>query len=267
MVLGFVGNILGGLFGGSRSSAASSFAASEAGLARQFQYDQKLAEQQYGYTSMLNRQTYDYSTALTRQQYNLERESRQSSFQDTRKDLESAGYNPLLALGQQSGYVNVGQSMSGNSFNMPDSSSVFSAIGAATNYAQTKSNIESSKYTNDLNLALTEKARSEARGQDINNIIEDSYGLIRAQQEIDNMKKQGLLSEAQSKYYKKQLAVANSQIALNSANAQVLRSQNALNDQAYDLQEPSRRFAKKHPVVHGTLNRVNPVSALGSLAV
>lgn len=261
MVMNFIGNLVGGLFG--RSSANSV----NANLAKQYSYDKLLAEQGYNYSRALNEQLAMINTGLTRQNYELQRESRQTSFVDTRKDLESAGYNPLLALGVQSNSLNPAVTQSGNTFNMPDSNSVFSAVSTAGNIAKIKSDIDSSKYVNDLNLAYAEKARSETRGQDINNVIQDRTGLTRSLEEINNLRQQGLLSKSQARYYQKQLAVADSNISLNSANALVARSQDVLNKQQSELNAPDVRFARKHPVAHATLRRIgSPVSAIGSLA-
>lgn len=240
-----------------------------------------VASQQQAYNSAMNKESYNYARLLNEQmqlinqrntlyQYNLERDSRRSAFQDTRYDLEQAGYNPLLALGQQSQGLNVGMSTGSASFNGADSSAVIDSLNSAVNSynstRMTNSNIDSSKYVNDVNLAQSEFIRSQTRGQDINNVIQDRYGLQKAISEINHLKSQGILNNSQAKYYTKQLAVADSQIAVNSAEAQVLRSQRVLNQQQYDINAPTQRFAKSHPVAHGTLSRVNPVSALGSLA-
>lgn len=47
-------------------------------------------------------QSYLYSRELQQHQYDLNRKTRQTAFQDTRHSLTEAGYNPLLAVGQQS---------------------------------------------------------------------------------------------------------------------------------------------------------------------
>ena len=46
--------------------------------------------------------SFKYSKALQENQYELNRKTRQTAFQDTRSDLEKAGFNPLLAVGSQS---------------------------------------------------------------------------------------------------------------------------------------------------------------------
>lgn len=57
------------------------------------------------------KKSFEYSMALQQHQYDLERKSRQTAYQDTRQSLEAAGYNPLLAVGQQSGSLPVGNQM------------------------------------------------------------------------------------------------------------------------------------------------------------
>lgn len=58
------------------------------------------------------KQSYKYSKKLQEHQYALERQSRQTAYQDTRQSLEAAGYNPLLAVSDQSGSLPVGNQMS-----------------------------------------------------------------------------------------------------------------------------------------------------------
>lgn len=67
----------------------------------------------FGGSSKANsaKSSYLYSRALMEHQYELERQSRQTAYQDTRYSLEQAGYNPMLAVGQQSGSLPVGSQM------------------------------------------------------------------------------------------------------------------------------------------------------------
>lgn len=58
------------------------------------------------------RQSLESSIALQNHQYLLDREARKNSFQDTRYSLEQAGYNPLLAVGQQSNGGSYGATLS-----------------------------------------------------------------------------------------------------------------------------------------------------------
>ena len=261
--------VLGLVLGGLASGLVGAFSARSAQNSQQA-YNSAMNKESYGYARKLNEQMQQINQENTLYQYHLERDSRRSAFQDTRYDLEKAGYNPLLALGQQSQGLNVGMNSGSANFNGADSSAVIDSLNSAVNsYNSTRlanSSIDSSKYQNDVNLAQSEYIRSQTRGQDINNVIQDRYGLQKAISEINQLKSQGILNNSQAKYYTKQLAVADSQIAVNSAEAQVLRSQRVLNQQQYDINAPTQRFAKSHPVAHGILSRVNPVSAIGGLA-
>lgn len=61
----------------------------------------------FGKSSNSAKQSLSLNKKLMDYQYKLERESRQHHFEDTRFDLENAGYNPMLAVGQQSNYTPV----------------------------------------------------------------------------------------------------------------------------------------------------------------
>lgn len=275
MVWNFVQNLLG-IGASAAASSAQAYVQSRAGMELQhaynkelakdsYEYTKQLAKDSYGYNWRLNRESYGYSSALMSQQYALERESRQNSFVDTRKDLEAAGYNPLLALGQQSGYVNVGASHSPSSFTMPDSNAVSSAVGAYNDTRRANSEIDSSKYSNELNMAMTEKVRSEATGQDINNRIQDAHGEQRAIQEIENLKKDGLLKDKEANFYEHRIANLRSQTALNSAMANNYRSQTELQALQMAREKGYSDFAKDHPIVSGALSAIgSPVSAIGA---
>lgn len=261
MVMSFLGSLLG--IGSSVMSTP--YAQTRLGLEQQYDYNKRLAEDQYRYTRNLNYDTYNYSSALMQRQYDLERKSRQSSFVDTRADLEKAGYNPLLALGQQSGYVGVGATASGNSFNMPDSNAVSSAMSAYNDTRRATSEIGSSKFQNELNMAMTEKVRSEATGQDINNRIQDAHGEERAIQEIENLKKDGLLKDKEADFYQHRIANLKSSTALNSAMANNYRSQTELAGLEKARMQGYSDFAKDHPIISGALSAIgSPVSAVGA---
>lgn len=266
MVLGF---LLGGIASAVAGAAISSYSAN------------RLAQQQQGYNSALNKESYKYAYQLNEQMatlnkgltsynYDLERDSRQTSFADTRKSLEEAGYNPLLALGTQSQGMNPSMTMSGSGFQSADSDAVFNAMNSATSaynntrqidqlVRQTDSNIDSSKAQNIVNYNLAELYHSQERGQDINNRIESVYGAQREAEILNNLKKDGVLKDWQVKQVKQDIAES----VTRSSN---ISAQTALSKQQYDINEPTRRFAVKHPVAHGTMQRINPASAVGSLA-
>lgn len=180
-------------------------------------------------TQSLNEKLMDY-------QYSLERQSRQSSYQDTRKDLESAGYNPLLAVGQQSGYTSVGSGVSTQSEGLEASQLSNSATDIAKKFndmrnandmiGQGQQRIDIDKlagqYTNDLNSAKAEHERSMTRGQDISNDIQNVFGMIEAidKHDLSDANRRSLENSIQIglRNIEMQERETNSRIKLNSAN-------------------------------------------------
>lgn len=224
-------------------------------LRKQSVYNDKYLSNSSKATLTLNQQLMDY-------QYALERQSRQSSFQDTRKDLESAGYNPLLAVGNQSGYTSVGSGVSTSDAETQDIANNLSRAQAEQGYInsatsaygtynqarnltkQTDSNVISSKYENALNIAKEELTHSQTRGQDIQNDIQDSYGKEQAlanldltKQQKNNLSRQMDVMQAQAMFYRQMTDTQ-------SAQSELLRQQR-------DLQESARAWHKAHPKMTG----------------
>lgn len=77
------------------------------------------------------------SKALMERQYELNRLTRQTAYQDTRQSLVEAGYNPLLAVGQQSQGGSFGASLSVQD---PKSENLQNALTSANLASQTKLN-------------------------------------------------------------------------------------------------------------------------------
>lgn len=265
MVLGLVlGGIASALVGSAISSSNARNIASQ-----QQAYNSQLNYESYKYNYYLNHQLKDINRELTGYNYGLERDSRQTQFQDTRKDLESAGYNPLLALGVQSQGMNPSMTQSNAGFNGADSDAVINAMNSASSaynntrqidqlIRQTDSNISSAKAQDVVNYNLAELYHSQERGQDINNTIQSAYGLETANQQLKNLKKDGLIKDWQAKEIKQNIAESMVRASNYSAQTSNLKQQ-------YDIYEPQRRFSKSHPVAHGTMQRLNPASALGAL--
>lgn len=128
------------------------------------------------------KQSLSYSKALQNHQYQLERQSRQTAYGDTRKSLEDAGYNPMLAVGQQSGSLPVGNQLTvqdEKSERLQNSIALGSAIANMRNlWSQTslnKSQEGVNSTVKDLNTQATYKtfadelaSRSLARMYDMN---------------------------------------------------------------------------------------------------
>lgn len=107
------------------------------------------------------KKSFEYSKALQQHQYELERQSRQTAFQDTRYSLEQAGYNPLLATGQQASSLPVGNTMSVQDDRTENLNNAISAISALSsvklNNSQTKANSAGASLA--LEQAKTEQAK------------------------------------------------------------------------------------------------------------
>ena len=98
-------------------------------------------------------ESFKHSSALMQKQYDLYRQSRQTAYQDTRQSLEAAGYNPLLAVGQQAT-----GSMPSATLNVQDPKleKIQSAIGIAqaiANLKSTNSQVSLNKTQEDVNSA------------------------------------------------------------------------------------------------------------------
>lgn len=141
-------------------------------------------------TRNLNQNLMDY-------QYALERQSRQTSYQDTRMDLEGAGYNPLLAVGQQSNYTPVSSGVSANSQGVEASTIAGNSSMAMKNLSDVRNNTKSTNvlakaqnYINDLNIAKAELTRSQTTGQDITNRVDNLYKESQALENLELTKDQ-----------------------------------------------------------------------------
>lgn len=219
--------------------------------------------------------TIDTNKQLMQYQYALERQSRQTSYGDTRKDLESAGYNPLLAIGQQSNYTPVSSGVQANDAETQDvananlrantmssvlgtATSAYSAYNQATNLTkQTASNILSSNFANDLNSARTELTRSQAVGQDIQNAIQNATGLKQAIANLD-------LTNFQKNKLSQDIAESQSNILRNSALAEESRSRKLLNEQQAQTQGHYASYMNRHPWINTVKNLISGGNGVGS---
>ena len=120
------------------------------------------------------RMSYEYSKALQKHQYELNRKTRQTAFQDTRQSLEEAGYNPLLAVGQQSQGGTYG---AGISVQDPKSENLQNALAMA-NYA-TQAKLNSAQAFNQIRQGQLTTAQA-------NNLISQSR-LNSAQTALSNL--------------------------------------------------------------------------------
>lgn len=109
----------------------------------------------FGSSSNSAKKSFEYSKQLQQHQYDLYRQSRQTAYQDTRQDLEAAGYNPLLAVGAQSSGISPSAALQ-----VTDEKT--ERLQNALNTASAIANIKNLKSQNKLN-----EANSAAVGKNV----------------------------------------------------------------------------------------------------
>lgn len=156
------------------------------------------------------RMSYEYSRQLQQHQYELNRQTRQTAFQDTRHSLVEAGYNPLLAVGQQSQGGTFGATMSVQdpaSENLANKLAQAQAISQLRlNSAQAYNQTQQGKLTTaqasnllsqgKLNSAQTALANLQANAQVINNLHLPQ--ILKSQIRLNNNNAQASLINAQA---------------------------------------------------------------------
>lgn len=215
-------------------------------------------------------QSFEYSKALQQHQYELNRLTRQTSFQDTRQSLEEAGYNPLLAVGNQSNGGTFGASLNVTDPETENLQNRLAKVSALVNIAQQRSQAQ----VNSANAALAQE-QSKATVQDVINKTNSTSAQVallnnQAQsQAIDNeIKRQtGLNSALANIEYIKSTTHSNySNIALNRAEQALRRAQigsvNAMTKQT-NLQNSAIKaqsdWYNEHPKAASYVNWMNNV--------
>lgn len=276
---------------------------------KMFDYQQKgmlnasnaLLKSEYGYNSQLMSQSAKATEALNQNlmdyQYNLERQSRQTSFQDTRKDLEGAGYNPLLAVGQQSNYTPVSSGVTADSGQVEqgnvNSQKLSMLSGIADTINQTSATRSQVKRNNILNENETQSVRaniqetlaragqivSATKGQELDNYIKDVTGLTRANAEIDKLladtdlsrkQKEAVASEiklngVRSVLLNAQTATANAETGLANAHRQQVNSATKGQNIENERNERWLGVEKRHPYITGA-SRLGLYGAMNNFA-
>lgn len=148
------------------------------------------------------RMSYEYSRALQEHQYELNRKTRQTAFQDTRHSLVEAGYNPLLAVGQQAQGGTFGATMNVQD---PKSENLANALNTANAVSQLKLNSAS---------AFNQFMQGRLTTAQANNLLSQSQ-LNSAQKALTNLQ-----SNAQAINNLHLPQVLKSQIRLNNNQAQ-----------------------------------------------
>lgn len=173
-------------------------------------------------------QSYLYSRALQKHQYELNRQTRQTAFQDTRHSLVEAGYNPLLAVGQQSQGSTFGATMNVQD---PKSENLANSLNTANAVSQLKLNSAS---------AFNQFMQGRLTTAQANNLISQSQ-LNSAQKSLTNLQ-------------------SNAQAINNLHLPQVLKSQIRLNNnqaQASLINAQSNQVSAQANLMNAGSNRLN----------
>lgn len=128
--------------------------------------------------------SYENSKKLQQHQYELNRKTRQTAFQDTRESLENAGYNPLLAVGQQAQGGTFGASLNVQD---PKTENMQNFIGLMNGLSQAKLN-SAQAYNQKMQGQLTtqQKYNLITQGQ-LNSAQAGLVNLQQNRQQIENL--------------------------------------------------------------------------------
>lgn len=181
---GFLGNALGGLFGGA-TQAVSNYVSSSKGL-----------KDQYNYNSKLQAQTYKYNQALQLNAQKWSQKMASSAHQLQVADMRKAGLNPILSATGGSGASApgaTGGSVGSSSVGMPDYD-LGEAVNTALSYRQQKNNdkmADSQTWLQRKQASLFgEQARNEAERYE--SIVQDRKNSIAVTaSQIERNKKEG----------------------------------------------------------------------------
>lgn len=253
-------------------------------------YNQQLMAQSAKATQALNQNLMDY-------QYALERQSRQTSYGDTRIDLENAGYNPLLAVGQQSNITPVSSGVSTDSSQVENANVGATKLGMLSSIADTinqtsatRSQVKRNNVMNTLDqqnsIANIQKVGAEigqifsaTRGQEIQNDIQNITGLDKAKAEIDSIVAGTNLSRKQAEkvvsdintnnilvgVYNAQRRAQEAQTGMYNAQTQNINSSTKAQNINNALESQWQGIAKRHPYFYG-LYRSGVLGSIGNTA-
>lgn len=267
--------LLSSLFG--RRSSGTSTSASKELQANQNKLDKDFAKFQsdlsLGYESKSSKITEALNKNLMDYQYALERQSRRTSFNDTRMDLESAGYNPLLAVGSQSNYTPVSSGVSGSSADVENSGVGMSRASALSNYAdamatgvgsynqtrQVTSDLLSSLYKNDEASAHAEYMRDLSAGQVIQNLVDSQYKMQQASENLKLTKTQRY--KLNQDMLESQANIQNMMQAISESKSR--EANNALN---YMSNSAVAQWNSKHPKWAQTMHVIGSLLGSGGLS-
>lgn len=184
----------------------------------------------FGNKSNSAQKSFEYSKALQQHQYELDRSFRQTAFGDTRKSLEDADYNPLLAVGQQAQGGSFGASMSvqdPNTENLQNRlAKISQMVEIASQRSQAKLNSANSSLADTQSKVSVgqlelEKQRNSAQvgllqaqqdRQELENDVYRQTGLNSARAQIENLRADTNSKHEQSRLYRVEQSLRNAEI-------------------------------------------------------
>lgn len=270
-----IGNIFGFNWGDSGNTTYN-----VAGLSLQEQMALAEHNARLQYTGLSNSAlaTLDVNRQLMNYQYELERASRRSSFNDTKYDLLTAGYNPLLAVGHQSNYTPVSSGVSAidrETEAINNNASKVSAVSSLANMAsntyatmQQGQRFKSMNMTDlinalsnrSLNAAKIENLNSATIGQDIQNNIQSLVGLDQAVATLRNTQSNTRLNEQQIKKLQSDIVTSNYENLLLQSQAQNNNITSALASQNMPRAVNASNWERRHPRLSGFLYGIGKMS-------
>lgn len=198
------------------------------------------------------------SKELQEHQYNLNRKTRQTAYQDTRQSLENAGYNPLLAVGQQAQGGTFGASLNVQD---PKAEQLANRLQTLQTLSQTHINsaqanlanknafstvinaLNNTKNTN----AQVAQMNAQTIGQQIQNNIQNATGMQTAQATLNNIKANTTNTQAQTALNKAQTTVAQNTAKMVTQQANLLGQQATFQNYQNQSAQAQANWFKQHP--------------------
>lgn len=182
---------------------------------------------------LANYRSYKYAKKLAKYNYNLERESRQTSYGDTRKSLEDAGYNPMLAVNQQS------QGLTPSSTGINASSSEIDIAGAINSAMALRDQVKRNDTLNTVDLQNAENnaistmqnsalTKAQTENQLIKNDVDKVTALDTAYAQLDDITAHSAKQRQEIRNLKQDVQESQSRIIKNLSDVDVNKA-NVLN--------------------------------------
>lgn len=196
-----------------------------------------------------NKKNFAYQSALQAQaaklNYEYSLKSLENSPTSQRKGLESAGYNPMLAVQNSTSGANSSWTSSGN-FQGADMSN---AITQGISNAQSRERLNNETLVADTQSKANEATAENQVSQAMNNLEENKYIGSKRKAEIANIQGDTMLKEAQIDNMKKQVelgwAGVNVQQEANAVSERNNKRTNRVNTSLEHIRHPWASFAHK----------------------